>query len=157
MLAAPHASDATGELWAAGYAALTIESLVLEDRWSALFTPTECAIARARLSLAPAMPAPAAVRADIEARFHARMLAILDAALRDMRYDAVHVRALVKTRGGIEVARALLAQPGLAGGLAEFAAAGRPDLSIEALVLESPFDALFTAAELATVRGRLGK
>jgi hypothetical protein len=52
---------------------------------------------------------------------------------------------------------AVLAAPGLAGGPAELAAAGRPDLSIEALVLEGPFSALFTERELAVARERLGR
>jgi hypothetical protein len=157
VLAAPHASDATWELSSAGYAALTIEWLVLDDRWSALFTPQECAVARARLGLTSIVEEPAPARPDLEARFHGRMLSLLEAALRDVRYDAVHVRALVEARGGIEAARAVLAQPGLAGGLAELAAAGRPDLSIEALLLEEPFDMLFAAEEQATARERLGR
>ncbi len=157
VLAAPHASDATWELSSAGYAALTIEWLVLESRWSALFTAQECAIARGRLGIVPEVADPVPARVEVEARFHGRMLAILDIALRDLRYDAAHVRALVEARGGIEAARAVLAQPGLTGGLEEFAAAGRPDLSIETLVLEQPFDALFTAEELAAARERLGR
>lgn len=160
VLAAPHPSDATWELSSAGYAALTIEWLVLESRWSALFTAQECAIARGRLGIVPELATaaePESARADLEARFEARVLGILGAALRDVRYDAAHVRALVEARGGLEATRAVLAQPGLAGGLEEFAAAGRPDLSIEALVLEQPFDALFTAEELAAARERLGR
>jgi hypothetical protein len=156
-LAAPRASDATGELWAAGYVSLTVESLVLDDRWSALFTAQECAIARGRLGIVPEVADPVPARAEIEARFHGRMLSILEAAMRDVRYDAVHVRTLLEAHGGIVAARAVLAQPGLAGGLAELAAAGRPDLSIEALLLEEPFDALFTAEELAAARERLGR
>lgn len=155
VLAAPHASDATWELSSAGYAALTVEWLVLEDRWSALFTSEEQAIARGRLGIVPDVPDPAPVRADIEARFHARIVNLLEAAQRDVRYDAVHVRRLLEARGGLEAARAVLAQPALAGGLGELSAAGRPDLSIEALILEPPFVSLFTAGELATARERL--
>lgn len=157
VLAAPHPSDATDELCAAGYAALTMESLVLDARWSALFTPAECAVARARLGIAPLVAEPADARADLEARLTGRILGILDAALRDARYDAVRLRALVDARGGVETARSVLAQPGLAGGLAELVAAGRPDLSIEALLVDGVFDTLFAPEELAAARERLGR
>jgi hypothetical protein len=154
VLAAPHASDATWELSSAGYAALTVEWLALEDRWSALFTPEEQAIARSRLGIQSEEPDLVPVRADIEARFHGRMVHLLEVAQRDVRYDAVHVRRLLEEHGGLEAARAVLAQPALAGGLGELAAAGRPDLSIEALILDPSFESLFTAEELATAHER---
>lgn len=157
VLAAPHPSDATAELWAAGYTALTVEALVLDDPWAALFTSAEREVARRRLGLAPRADATDGPPVALEARFHRRMLAIHEAARRDVHYDAARFRALVEARGGVEAARAVLAEPALAGGLAELALAGRADLSVEALVLEEPFCALFTAAELANARERLGR
>jgi hypothetical protein len=70
-------------------------------------------------------------------------------------YRASRFLAFVRTRGGLAVARHLLASPSLSRGFEALKNAGRTDLSVEALVLKPEWSFLFTAEELAIAQGRL--
>ena len=50
LLAATDISDGFSRLWEAGRLDLTVEAVVLRDRWRPLFTPGELEIARRRLA-----------------------------------------------------------------------------------------------------------
>jgi hypothetical protein len=155
ILAAANTSPAFAELTVANCETLTVEYLVLQHPYSQLFTLAELEVARRRLGV-PTPEEPQGITADdLAARFERRMAAMYDRAKWDLHYDARHFLRLVETRGGVQAAQDILADPSLAGGLAELAIAGRPDLNVEALVLEPSFASLFSAAELEVARERL--
>jgi hypothetical protein len=62
---------------------------------------------------------------------------------------------MVKTQGGVGAAKTLLAQPLPAEGFSILKKLGRPDLTVEAAVLEQRWSSMFSATELATARARL--
>lgn len=64
---------------------------------------------------------------------------------------------MVRELGGLEAAHRLLAGERVHDGFAELFLAGRPDLTVEALVLKPEFQPLFTEAELQVARERLGR
>jgi hypothetical protein len=162
ILGARNASPAFTELLIANCDWLTVEHLVLQEPYSRLFTAEQLQVARERLAAlsghAPDGVAPPSVTPDdLAARFTDRMEAIYDRARWELNYDARHFLRLVQQRGGIEAARAILADPGVLGGLAELAAAGRPDLSVERVIIEPMFAPLFNADEVAIARRRLSQ
>jgi hypothetical protein len=152
ILAAANTSPAFAELMTANCEALTVEHLVLQPPYSQLFTPGELEVARKRLN-APAPEGFEAIStADLAARFERRLRRIYETARDDMHYDARHFIRLLESVGAVEAAREVLANPAIVGGLAELAAAGRNDLSIEAVILERSFAPLFTTEELIVAR-----
>jgi hypothetical protein len=96
------------------------------------------------------------VRKKLEAEFHYEMLAIYDRALSECGYRASRFRQLVSKVGGFKAARQLLRPGELSEGLSVLFEHGRPDLSMEALVLKEPWAALFAREELNEARRRLG-
>jgi hypothetical protein len=155
-LANPAESYTFRELCDAGCPEYTVEFLVLQDPFPALFTAEELAVARRRLGV-PEPPPPEPTHEELEAAFQARLLALLDLARADFGYDAAHLRRLIAECGGIEAAREVLARPGLAGALGEFVALGRRDLSIEALVMEPRFKPVFSAWDLSLAKAHAAR
>jgi hypothetical protein len=92
---------------------------------------------------------------DIELRFHDEMLEIYRRAKVECHYNATRFLQMVSESGGLAAARSLLAAPGLSDGFTALWQCGRLDLTVEALVLRSPWNELFTDAELAIARRRL--
>ena len=84
-----------------------------------------------------------------------RLLAIYDTAARELSYDPVHLRRLLTECGPVDAVKDLLARPALAGALGEYVALGRRDLSIAALVLESPFTLLFSPWDRSLAQAQL--
>jgi hypothetical protein len=152
LLGNANPSEMFAELVGHGCEALTVEFLVLQAPYSQLFTVTELNVARRRLGRDAEVEDDAH---EIEARFERRMRGIYETAKRDLHYDARWFLRSLDSRGGVATARAILEQPELAGGLAEFAEAGRADLCVEALVIEPAFARLFTSDERAVAQGRL--
>jgi hypothetical protein len=72
-------------------------------------------------------------------------------------YQANRFLMAVRNRGGVGAANFLLAKKGISPGLARLAREGRTDLSVEALVLTSPWDGLFQADNLEGARRALRK
>jgi hypothetical protein len=93
--------------------------------------------------------------ADIELRFHEEMLNIYARAKAECRYNATLLLQMVSGSGGLTAARALLAAPGVSDGFAALWLCKRLDLTVEALVLRSPWRDLFSDHELTTARRRL--
>ena len=137
--------------------AYTVEYLVLQPPFDALFDAEEVAVARQRLGLEPPEPiAPVEVDpAAIAAALRVRLLAIYDTAARELSYDPVHLRRLLTECGPVDAVKDLLARPALAGALGEYVALGRRDLSIAALVLESPFTLLFSPWDRSLAQAQL--
>jgi hypothetical protein len=57
--------------------------------------------------------------------------------------------------GGVAAAKALLRTPYLPDGFAELWKRGRLDLTMEYMLVQSPWNSLFTEEELKVARGRL--
>jgi hypothetical protein len=154
LLSSANPSEMFAELIGHGCEALTVEFLVLQSPYSKLFTVTELNVARLRLGRESELEDDTP---EVEARLERRLVGIYETAKRDMHYDARWFLSMIETRGAVETVRELIAHPEVAGGLAELAEAGRADFRIEALVLEQPFDRLFTAEERALAQKRLAR
>ena len=68
-------------------------------------------------------------------------------------YTASRFLQMLTEHGGVETARRLL--PQMSDGFTELWRGGRLDLTVEALVLQSKWDDLFSAEEREAARGRL--
>lgn len=91
----------------------------------------------------------------IQKDFHRAMLGIYESALSDCSYRATRFRQMVLERGGLQAAKDLLRSGGYSEGLTALWECGRLDLSMEALVLKTPWSTLFTDEELTVARQRL--
>lgn len=92
---------------------------------------------------------------QLDDTFHQRMIGIYDAALRECNYRATRFLQMVTDQGGVQAAKALLHAEGYSEGLTALWEHKRLDLSMEALVLQEPWSALFTEEELSVARKRL--
>lgn len=92
---------------------------------------------------------------SIEGRFHHEMIRIYERAKRECGYNATRFLQVVTELGGLQAAKSLLRANTLSDGLTELWRLGRLDLSMEALILRSPWNSLFTEEELATAANRL--
>jgi hypothetical protein len=93
----------------------------------------------------------------VVARFDAAMEEIYYNAKREIGYNATRFLVMVKELGGLQAAHQLLAGERIHDGFAELLLAGRPDLTVEALVLREEFQPLFSESELRIARERLGR
>lgn len=92
---------------------------------------------------------------DLEYRFHDEMLEIYRRAKVECHYNATRFLQMVSETGGLKAARSLLAASGVSEGFTALWQCGRLDLTVEALVLSSPWTVLFTPPELAIAKKRL--
>ncbi len=94
----------------------------------------------------------------LEQQFHAEMLRIYDAAKKlNPPYQAPRFLRMVNEHGGKEAADRLLASGEPSEGFTQLFLRGRENLrlSVEYLVLQSPWRELFTNEQLASARRRL--
>lgn len=91
---------------------------------------------------------------DLEIRFHQAMLGIYDEAVR-LRYYPTYFRRMVEEQGGLRAAKQLLQGDTPSSGFERLWELGRPDLTVEYLVLQEPWCKLFSADELRTAERRL--
>jgi hypothetical protein len=70
-------------------------------------------------------------------------------------YRASYLRRMVTEHGGLAAAKMLLTKSEISSGFAELWLRGATDLTIEAIVVRSPWRSLFSAAELAIAESRL--
>lgn len=92
---------------------------------------------------------------SVEREFDAAMINIYKRALKECGYRATRFLQMVTEQGGLKAARALLARADTSEGFAALWELGRPDLTMESLVLQPKYRGLFTAEELATAQLRL--
>src|SRR5687767_3277493 len=92
---------------------------------------------------------------ETELAFHAAMLDIYQRAVAETDYTPSDFRKMVLRDGGVTVAKKLLHDPNPAAGFATLILNGRLDLSVEVLVLQPEWQALFTDFELSVARERL--
>lgn len=92
---------------------------------------------------------------NIELHFHDEMLEVYRRAKVECHYNANFFIQMVSGTGGLQTARTLLAATKLSDGFTALWKCGRLDLTVEALVLKSPWRGLFTDDELAIAQKRL--
>jgi hypothetical protein len=92
---------------------------------------------------------------NLERQFHHEMLDIYRKASEQCNYQATRFLQLVNNLGGINAARALLHSSGLSEGFIALWERKRLDLTMEALILKSPWRDLFTQEKLEIARKRL--
>lgn len=92
---------------------------------------------------------------DLETKFHQQMLCIYQTAKSDCGYHATRFHQMVNDRGGLATAKALLSSNQFPAGLTKLWECQRLDISMENLILTSPWNNLFTNGELAVAKKRL--
>ena len=90
----------------------------------------------------------------MEEQFHEEMIRIYDEAA-EIGYRPTYFLRMVRERGGLDAAKQLLQGNELSSGLVRLWELGRLDISMEALVQEEPWSALFTHEELAEAHQHL--
>ena len=90
-----------------------------------------------------------------EAEFHVAMVKLYETAKRELSYNATSFLAMVSEHGGVETAHRLLATDKPSEGFTTLWSSGRLDLSVEAHVLDTRFDSLFSDDERRTALRRL--
>ena len=91
---------------------------------------------------------------NLNGGFHQEMLRIYEEA-RQLGYYPNYFLGMVVERGGLSAAKSLLAGSQLSDGFVRLWQEGRLDLSVEAVALRDPWNALFNDEELAEARRRL--
>ena len=91
---------------------------------------------------------------DLETQFHEEMLRIYDEATQ-FDYYPTRFRQMVEEHGGLGAAKLLLTGGTPSSGFERLWEEGRLDLSVEALVLRTPWAALFTESESREAERRL--
>jgi hypothetical protein len=89
---------------------------------------------------------PAAPSLELEKAFHRRMIEIYKHA-KAIGYNASRFLGMVNDHGGLETARILLRSPTVSDGYTALWERGRLDLTVEAMILEARWAALFTEAD----------
>jgi hypothetical protein len=94
---------------------------------------------------------------DLEQQFRADMMAGIDTAKREFGYVPTYFLRMVAEHGPIATCKILLAAPEVQEGFTKLWECKRLDLTMEALVCDPKYSALFTSKERATARRRLAK
>ena len=92
---------------------------------------------------------------DLENQFHRAMLNIYETARSRCRHNAARFLQMVTEYGGLQAAKQLLHTPGLQYGFEELWKCGCLDITMENLILKSPWNQLFTDEEKDIARRRL--
>jgi hypothetical protein len=87
--------------------------------------------------------------------FTNRALQIYEDAKTQLGYSAYRFLGKIRRAGGLAAAKHWLRPSKVTPGFQRLLKHGRLDLSVEAVALQSPWNKLFTEAELATARNRL--
>ena len=106
----------------------------------------------------PVTPPPSQITAlavaDLEKRFHVRMINIYKAA-KDIGYNASRFLTMVNEHGGVETARILLRSANVSDGYTALWERGRLDLTVEAVLLEPEWAQLFSPNDHKVAVARL--
>lgn len=92
---------------------------------------------------------------ELESEFGTCVRNLYDRARHESGYNATQFISMVANIGPLATAQKLLAARTISDGFSELWERGRIDLTLEALVADSRFEALFTKGELAVARHRL--
>lgn len=99
------------------------------------------------------MRGPRQAASGAEARFHKEMMGLYD-RFATLGFRPVLLRRFVLLKGGVATAKELIFNPGTTG-LERLLDAGKPELSMEALMLHPDYRDLFTDLELKEAAQRL--
>ena len=93
---------------------------------------------------------------DLERRFHSAMITIYERAKTQAGYNAVRFLQMVNELGGLDTAHMLLQTAGEAEGYTALWERKRLDLTMEAMIVETPeWHPLFSDKEIEIARRRL--
>lgn len=92
---------------------------------------------------------------DLEKRFNEAMLDVYRRAKAEAGYNATRFLGMVTEMGGHETARTLIHAPTVSEGYTALWERGRLDLTVEAVILLSEWQDLFSEAEREIARRRL--
>ena len=92
---------------------------------------------------------------DLEKDFEAAMLHLYE-ELRIHSRTASRLLIEIKKRGGLKTAKNLLHNDKISYGLSEIMAQGRPNLTVEFLVLKPEWSSLFSTEEIKQAKKNLG-
>jgi hypothetical protein len=92
---------------------------------------------------------------SLDERFHEQMVNIYRNALTQAHYKATKFLEMVTMQGGLAAAKTLLHTPYLPDGFAELWERGRLDLTMEFMLVQTPWNSLFTEEELRVAHQRL--
>lgn len=93
----------------------------------------------------------------LEAKFDDAMMSVYQRALKECHYNASRFLQMLYEHRGLETARILLHAPTVSEGYVALWDRGRLDLTVEALMLSTEWDGLFTDAERDIARKRLAE
>jgi hypothetical protein len=93
----------------------------------------------------------------LEARFHQEMVRVYGRARDEAGYHAKQFLRMLTERGGLRTARLLVRATTISDGFRSLWERGRLDLTVEAIMLQPEFVALFTDEERAIARDRLAQ
>jgi len=92
---------------------------------------------------------------EIERRFHRAMISIYGTAKRELGYNATRFLQMISEHGGLAAARQLLWSDAPSEGFTTLWERRRLDLTVEARILVTEFEPLFTDEERERARARL--
>ena len=92
---------------------------------------------------------------DVERQFNKAMVAVYEGAKRETGYNATRFLQMISEQGGVATARQLLRSAHVSDGFTALWERRRLDLAVEAVVLRTEFDELFTDEDRAIARERL--
>jgi hypothetical protein len=92
---------------------------------------------------------------ELHDKFEAEMWRLVDEPLKRFGYNAGFYRRMLREHGALETARRLAGDPRYHDGLTRLWQERALDLSVEAVVLRSPWNQLFSAEVLAAARAKL--
>jgi hypothetical protein len=92
---------------------------------------------------------------ELDRRFHRAMIGIYETSKRELGYNATRFLQMLSEQGGVATARQLLWSDAPSDGFTTLWSHGRLDLTVEAHVLRSEFERLFSDADRDHARERL--
>lgn len=92
---------------------------------------------------------------DVSDDFHTAVLSVMERCKNELSYNPRYFRIMVSQHGALGAVRKLLAAPAVSDGFVALWERQRLDLSIEALVLDNRFAAIFSEDERDVARNRL--
>lgn len=94
---------------------------------------------------------------NLEQKFDTAMMGIFQRALSEVNYRAARFHQMLCDHGGLETARILLHSNNVSEGYTALWERNRLDLTVEALVLQSQWNDLFTEDDREIARKRLSQ
>ncbi len=94
---------------------------------------------------------------DLEMKFHQQMLGIYHLTKSECGYSATRFHQMINEKGGLATAKELLISNQFSDGLTKLWEFQHLDISMENLIINSPWNDLFTDKELVIAKKRLAE